>query len=243
MPGARRMTKSGRHAPGGAYSSLSSSSSLSGSPKCSTWPDRCPGKTQWGPLASIETSATSQGRARYATATQPHGSPSSASSSKTVPVGLTELIDAAGTDISLPPSLASRQTAPDLPTLPAIPGPAIGLDQLSVPLVPFSREVDEKKEVGTNAPLNGPGGRTDACGRHAQCRACCRSELSSETAQYLGLRALARAHVPDRHMADGKGKCRLHCVQIHEAMRSAGWGRPVDCFAWVSCSARKEEAK
>src|SRR5262245_42065356 len=77
------MTKSERHQ-SICYSSPSSSSSLSGSPKCSTWPERCPGKTQWGPLASIETSATSHGRARYATATQPHGSPSSASNSKTV---------------------------------------------------------------------------------------------------------------------------------------------------------------
>src|SRR5689334_1146170 len=66
------------------YSSPSSSSSASGSPKWSTWPARCPANTQCGPFASSETKATSHGRARYATATQPQGSPSSASNSNTV---------------------------------------------------------------------------------------------------------------------------------------------------------------
>src|SRR5262245_47302250 len=91
---------------------------------------------QCGPLASRETTATSQGRARYAAATQPHGSPSSASSSKMVPVGLTELMDAAGTAITLTSDRhrVERRRSP-APT--AIPGPAIGLDSLSVCPVPF----------------------------------------------------------------------------------------------------------
>src|SRR5204863_8519392 len=55
---------------------------------------------QCGPFASSETTATSQGRARYAAATHPHGSPSSASSSKmVVVVGLPWLSALAGTDI------------------------------------------------------------------------------------------------------------------------------------------------
>src|ERR1051325_1225443 len=65
---------------------------------------------QCGPLASRETTATSHGRARYAAATHPHGSPSSASSSKTVPVGLTELVVTAWTAIS--PSRASPRQPP-----------------------------------------------------------------------------------------------------------------------------------
>src|SRR4029079_1314019 len=90
------------------------------------WPDRM----QCGPFASSETTATSQGRARYAAATHPHGSPSSASSSKIVLVGLPELSVAAGTAI---PYLRSPDTrgVRRSPAFSAIHTPAIRLDRLS----------------------------------------------------------------------------------------------------------------
>jgi hypothetical protein len=61
-----------------------------------------------------------------------------------VPVGLTELMDAAGTAITLylrSPSRPVRLTSAD-PV--AIPGPAIGLDSLSVLVVPSLREITER---------------------------------------------------------------------------------------------------
>src|SRR5215831_6825887 len=109
---------------------------------------------QWGPLASSETTATSQARARYAAATQPHGSPSSASSSKMVPVGRTELLIAAGTVIPL--TLPRQPPDADDPlALTAISGPAIRLDRLSEDLVPTFSEVDEKKGGWDECPPNG----------------------------------------------------------------------------------------
>src|SRR5215813_1746653 len=108
---------------------------------------------QCGPLASRETTATSQGRARYAAATHPHGSPSSASSSKMVPVGrtvLTVLTVAAWTAI-----LTSRRQPPVRlvsPVPSAIPGPAIPLDCLSARLVPYCREIPVRQAVSRHAP-------------------------------------------------------------------------------------------
>src|SRR5262245_44315368 len=109
---------------------------------------------QCGPLASRETTATSQGRARYAAATPPHGSPSSASSSKMVPVGLTELTVltvAAWTAILTSRSPATG--AADVSPVPgAIPGPAIPLDCLSVRPVPYFKEIHGRQAVALHAP-------------------------------------------------------------------------------------------
>src|SRR5579859_5764694 len=96
-------------------------------------------------------------------------------------------MDAAGTDISLTSPRISRPAAADLLTLTAIPGPAIGLDRLSVGLVPPFREVDEKKEVGTNAPGTGTPAALTPPGDTPHRPVRVDQKLSFETAQQLRL--------------------------------------------------------
>src|SRR4026207_1475230 len=98
---------------------------------------------QCGPLASRETTETSQGRARYAADTHPHGSPSSASSSNTVVVlGLPGFSALAGTGIptSLTPAIDATST------------PAIVLDLAHGSLVPFLTQITAEVRVGRIGP-------------------------------------------------------------------------------------------
>src|SRR6185503_19737080 len=152
------------------YSSSSSASNSDGSPRRRIWPELWPARMQCGPLASRETTATSHGRARYAAATHPHGRPSSASSSKMVPVGLTEL------DVTAWTAIPTSRTSPGQP-----PGATDNrwpllqsrdqlspLDRFSVALVPRCREPASHQQVLSETPCEIAPGRGGPCGRHSR---------------------------------------------------------------------------